>query len=192
MGDERDKRRRAPADCELTVDESTVIELISPEALKAMLEGDERTIIEDLAESDVTGVVGRDAATGNVGVLKPESLDSLMNVDKPPPVRRKPRARRAGADFGFAPSAAEREQGAAAPAAPVDTDELQLVDTQMLRVMLDEERVARGEPPKYTVEDPPGGGKVIYDHAVKRRRRDTPPDDGGMNPYDSPGRSRRR
>ena len=176
MTDSKDKKA-SPSGSTDELDSTTTIQLLSTTVLREMLDTDEVTVadLEATAMSAPDGMLGRDE-NGQFEVLAKSSLDDLMNA-KPGPVRRPERSRNANPDFDYGKPARREEHAAAPPRRagaesnvrqielPESTDdnELELVSTAMLRVILDEQLVSQGKAPKFNVEEVPDGNP--YDSA---------------------------
>ncbi|MEM8984342.1 MAG: hypothetical protein AAGC71_15025 [Pseudomonadota bacterium] len=202
MSDAGDKKR--------ATDETTTIELLSTTVLRQMLDEDEITVadLEATALSDTDGCLGRDE-NGDFAMLEKTSLDSLMNESRGP-VQRPTRSRNAKPDFNYAPPANEAAPPARPPQAaqprsaanvrqieleiPDDGDDLELVDTQMLRVILDEQLVSQGKEKKFTIEKDENANP--YDSAAgaksARSMKDELHRSDEFNPYKSSGPLRKK
>ncbi|MEM1262815.1 MAG: hypothetical protein AAGH76_10495 [Pseudomonadota bacterium] len=187
-------------------EETTTIELLSTTVLRQMLNEDEITIadLEATALSETDGCLGRDE-NGAFAMLEKTSLDSLMNESRGP-VQRPSRSRNAKPEFGYAtppqdptPPAQQRppaEQPRSAAnvrqielEVPDDGEELELVDTQMLRVILDEQLVSQGKEKKFTIEKDENANP--YDSAAGAQSARSMKDElhraNEYNPYKSSG-----
>lgn len=157
---------------------TTSIQLLSTQQLRILLDSDAdaANALQAAADGKSDGMVGIDES-GKVEVLEKSSLDSLMSDSYVPGPRRRPTANRAREnDFGIhtADDAAKKPKLSAAAEPirkiemPTNTgDDLELVDTRMLRVILDEQLVAEGKQPKYAAPDPDDGNP--YNTAPKKR-----------------------
>ncbi len=185
---------------------TTTIQLMSTQTLRTML--DAGSDVEQLiaaADGDVEGVVGVDEA-GAIEVLEKNSLDALMAADYQPTPRTTPQ--QSGTDVASEPRPARDVHSAGKPAGrgqpppPVrrielpagdgddDSDSLELVDTMMLRIILDEKRVAEGKAPRYQPQEDDGNPYNSVGPATKPAA-DKTADKGGYNPYSAdPGRKR--
>ena len=164
--------------------ETTSIELISTEVLKTLLaeETDALDVLQATASADAKedGILTRDD-NGNFELLEKSSLDSLMNT----PVHRtqsqaSPRGRQPAS-----PTPKRRENDVPVPKIDLEVsesiDELELVNTTMLRIILDEKLQEEGKAPKFTLEA----------EDAERAAKGRADKHGGFNPYDSSKKLRR-
>ncbi len=158
---------------------TTTIQLLSTQQLRTLLDNDAATTsaLQAAADGDLNGVLGIDEQ-GQVEVLEKSSLDALMSDSYvPEPRRQSPPRQRADENFGFhepkatsarTPAPDQAEEPVRRIEMPADnSDDLELVDTRMLRVILDEQRVAEGKQPMYDVPDPDDGNP--YNTAPRRK-----------------------
>ncbi len=157
---------------------TTSIELMSTQVLRQMLSDDEVTVADletVVSDSDDNAMLGRDEH-GQFELLEKASLDDLMNSSRGP-VERPARSRNAAPEFGYGDDAdrakepaAKGPRGGEANVRQISlpendsTSELELVDTQLLRVILDEQLVAQGKKPKFAVDEVPSANP--YDSAT--------------------------
>ncbi|MEO1035170.1 MAG: hypothetical protein AAFX44_06370 [Pseudomonadota bacterium] len=200
MSKPTDKRPPKPA----TDDEqaTTSIELMSTTILREMLDTDEITVddLEAAASGETDGMLGRNE-DGGFEVLEKVSLDDLMNA-APTAARPPERSRNRPPEFDYgsrdkpqAPPKPEskpkagQQQNVRQITVPETTDdiELELVDTQMLRVILDEQLVAQGKDPKFNVEEEPEANPYnsATDPEPKSRFAPEPKRTDEFNPYNT-------
>lgn len=178
--------------------ETTSIELISTQVLKNLLATDDDALdsLQLAASGSEDGVLARDE-NGRFELLEKTSLDSLMNQSVAPTPRPDKQIRRKEPGFGFAPSREESVRQVVLPESST-ADELELVNTAMLRVIIDEKLVEAGKEPKYAKPDPKITGRNPYDSDAKPTPSDraahgaAKPPVEGFNPYDSAGKKPRR
>lgn len=180
-------------------DETTSIELLSTQMLRKLLDAGDGAAdkLDQAARSTDDGVLGVNES-GGYEILEKNSLDALMNETVVTTPRKTP-PRKAEKNFGFHAAADQK-----APAigreqnvrqidlkVPDGDDDLELVDTQMLRVILDEKRVAEGLTPKYTVPETPTGNPYDSLGEALKKSKEPPAKESGFNPYDSSTRRKR-
>lgn len=179
------KPRTPPSTASDERGETTSIELISTQVLKTLLaeETDALNILQVTAgaDADEDGILARDD-NGNFELLEKSSLDSLMNT----PVHRSvtqpnPRGRQSTPK----PAQELREKDVPVPKidlkVPESLDDLELVDTTMLRIILDDKLKEEGKAPKFAFEA----------EDAERAAKGRADKHGGFNPYDSSKKLRR-
>ncbi|MEM7279006.1 MAG: hypothetical protein AAF385_12845 [Pseudomonadota bacterium] len=184
MSNQKKPPTHKSSDTEDEHNETTSIELISTQVLKTLLaeETDALDILQMTASADAVedSVLARDD-DGNFELLEKSSLESLMNT----PVRRtvspaSPRGRQPEA-----PSPGPRTNDVPVPKINLEVsdsiDELELVNTTMLRIILDEKLQEEGKAPKFAMEA----------EDAERAAKGRADKHGGFNPYDSSKKLRR-
>lgn len=174
-------------------DETTSIELLSTQMLRQLLDTNDGAAeqLDQAARSNNDGVLGVNES-GGYEILEKNSLDALMNETVVPTPRQAP-PRNVENDFGFhadsekKPAVVGREKNVRQIdlKVPDGDDNLELVDTQLLRVILDEKRVAEGLTPKYTVPETPSDNPYDSLGTALKNSKEPASKESEFNPYDS-------